>query len=130
MNAVRTINYLIKILFYLEKRYIPYCKWIGIAFKQLNSYTDFEPLIIKLLQENNSVEIEKNLCILYEKVIQKHNENKELPFLNNKTRDFFNRPYKVIFFFIFVDELKKSIEDEEVKGVNITKYGYDLILDF
>ena len=35
INANRIINYLIKILFYLEKKYIPYSKWFGYAFKEL-----------------------------------------------------------------------------------------------
>jgi len=129
INTLRIVSYLIKILFYLEKRYIPYSKWFGLAFKQLTVYNDVNNIVENILNENNPKKIEENLCILYEKVIEIHNKNKELPYINNKTRNFFDRPYKVIFSENIVEEIKNSIEDEEIKKVNIEKYGYDIIID-
>jgi hypothetical protein len=129
INANRIVNYLIKILFYLERKYIPYSKWFGSAFKQLNIYNDVSEIIINILEENIPERIEEKICILYEKVIEKHNKNKELPYLTNKTRYFFNRPYKVIFAENIVDELLNSIKDEEIKRIDLKKYGYDIIID-
>ena len=129
INTGRIINYLIKILFYLENKYIPYSKWFGHSFKQLNVYNDASEIIINLLKENIPEKIEDNICILYEKVIEKHNKNKELPYLINKTRHFFKRPYKVIFAENLVDELLNSIKDEKTKKTDLKKYGYDIIID-
>lgn len=129
INTSRIINYLMKILFYLENKYIPYSKWFGYSFKQLSVYADINGIIINLLEENIPEKIETGICILYEKVIEKHNENKGLPHLENKTRYFFNRPYKVIFAENIVDELLKSIENEEIKKIDLKKYGYDIIID-
>lgn len=129
INTMRIINYLIKILFYLEKRYIPYSKWFGNSFKQLNIYNAINETIIDLLKENVPERIEGMLCVLYEKVIERHNEDKELPYLRNKTKNFFNRPYRVIFAENIVGELINSIENEEIKKVNLMKYGYDIIID-
>jgi hypothetical protein len=129
INANRIINYLIKILFYLENKYIPYSKWFGHSFKQLNVYSDVGDIIIDLLKENVPEKIEDTICILYEKVIEKHNENEELPYLKNKQRHYFNRPYKVIFAENIVRELLNSIHDEEIKKIDLKKYGYDIIID-
>jgi hypothetical protein len=129
INTLRIVNYLIKILFYLEKRYIPYSKWIGLAFKQLSIFNDVNNIIINILNENIPEKIEGNLCLLYEKVIEIQNKSKELPYIKNKIRDFFGRPYKVIFSENIVKDIKNCIEDKEIKNINIEKYGYDLILD-
>jgi hypothetical protein len=129
INVNRIVNYLIKILFYLEKRYIPYSKWFGCAFKQLNIYNNMDNLVVKILSENIPKKIEEYLCILYEKVIEIHNRNKELPYIKNQIKDFFGRPYKVIFAEDIVRDLKNSIEDENVKNIDLKKYGYDIIID-
>ena len=61
--------------------------------------------------------------------MEEHNKNSQLPRLENKTRDFFNRPYKVIFAENIVQELANSIEDEEIRKVDLKQYAYDIILD-
>ena len=67
--------------------------------------------------------------MLYEKVIERHNKNEELPYLKNKTRYYFNRPYRVIFAESIVTGLVNSIQDEELKKINLKSYGYDIIID-
>jgi hypothetical protein len=129
INTSRIVNYLIKILFYLESKYIPYSKWFGSGFKQLNVYNDVNKIVVNILKENNPEKIEENLCILYEKVIERHNQRGELPCLKNKIRYYFNRPYKVIFSENIVAELINSIHDEEIKKTDLRSYGYDIILD-
>jgi hypothetical protein len=129
INANRIINYLIKILFYLENKYIPYSKWFGYSFRQLNVYNDVSGIIINLLKENVPEKIGDTICVLYEKVIEKHNENKRLPYLKNKRTNYFNRPYKVIFAENIVGEILNSINGDEIKKNDLKKYGYDIIID-
>jgi hypothetical protein len=129
INVSRIVNYLIKILFYLEEKYIPYSKWFGYAFQNLKIYNEVKILIYSIFNENTPEKIEEYLCILYEKVIEEHNKNKELPYIENKVKKYFGRPYKVIFSETIVEELKNNIEDEKVKNIDIEKYGYDIILD-
>ena len=129
LNASRIINYLIKLLFYLEEKYIPYSKWFGYAFKKLKIYNSINEIITNTLKENDPKKIEENLCIIYEIVIDEHNKHTNLPPIKNKTRDFFKRPYKVIFAENIVEELINSIQDMDVKNVNLKTYAYDIILD-
>jgi hypothetical protein len=129
INTSRIINYLIKILFYLENKYIPYSKWLGNAFKELAVYNSIKGIIVDTLNENEPKEIEKSLCILYEKVVEEHNKNGKLPYLGNKINNFFGRPYKVIFAEKIVEALIGSIEDEKLKKIDLKKYAHDIIID-
>jgi hypothetical protein len=129
LNVSRIANYLIKILFYLEKKYIPYSKWFGTVFKTLAVYNEVNSIILNVIKENEPKKIEEYLCILYETVIKRHNQSIELPHLNNKIRNFFNRPYKVIFSENIVGELKNSIDDEDLRKIDLRTYGNDIIID-
>ena len=129
INAGRIVDYLIKILYYIENKYIPYSKWFATAFKELTVYSQVKEMVCSILMENEPKKIEAKLCILYEKVVEEHNKNSQLPPLKNKTRDFFNRPYKVIFAEDIVQELVNSIEHEEIKKTDLKQYAHDIILD-
>ena len=130
MQAGRIVNYLVKILFYLENRYIPYSKWFGTAFRELKVYGRVSGAVTDALRENEPKAVESALCALYEKVVQENNKNGELPFIGNKTRDFFNRPYRVIFAENIVEKLIGSIENEKLKKIDLKNYAHDIILDY
>jgi hypothetical protein len=125
----RLVNYLIKILFYLEKKYIPYSKWFGSAFRSLKAFDKAGTLAEDILSENKLLKTEDKLCPLYSFIVERHNLTGGLPRLNNTIRDFFGRPYKVIFAETIVEKLTNSIVDEEIKSVDLGKYAYDIILD-
>ncbi|GHU77681.1 hypothetical protein FACS189462_0180 [Spirochaetia bacterium] len=127
--AGRIVNYLIKICFYLEGKYIAYSKWFGTSFKKLKSFNEIGPLVKDVLLENDPRLIEEKLCRLYSAVIKKHNETKGLPRLDNAIRNYFGRPYKVIFAENIIEALKNSIDDPEVKNTDIRKYGLDIVID-
>ena len=82
-----------------------------------------------LRSSRGSISWRVTLCTLYEAVISIHNENKELPYLDNQVRDFFNRPYKVIFAESIVEKLVESIENKELKKVNLNKICIDIKLE-
>ena len=125
----RLVNYLLKILFYLEKKYIPYSKWFGSAFKNLKVFNEAGILAADILSENEPKLIEEKLCLLYMFVVEKHNAVAELPHLNNAIRDFFGRPYKVIFAENIIEEIRNSIVDEGVKNTDLRTYAHDIIID-
>jgi hypothetical protein len=129
LHVGRIVNYLIKLLFYLEGKYIPYSKWLGTAFKRLASYNDVRENIVGILDETDPRLVEQHLCGFYEKVIEQHNKTAGLPRLHNRTRNYFNRPYKVIFAETIAAELKNSIEDDELRKTDLTAYGTDIIMD-
>ena len=127
--AAQLVNYLIKILFYLERKYIPYSKWFGSFFKTLDVYSKVENLVRGILSENDPSEIERKLCLLYVFVVERHNATPGMPYLNNAIQDFFQRPYKVIFAETIIEVLKKSILDDEIRSTDLRKYAHDIIID-
>jgi hypothetical protein len=129
INVTRIINYLIKIMFYLEGKYIPYSKWFGTSFGSLKSFGEINGTVKDVLSENRPEMIEEKLCTLYTLVIEKHNKVSGMPHLTNSIRNYFNRPYRVIFSENIIEEIRNSIEDQAIKNVDIRKYGYDIIID-
>jgi len=125
----RLVNYLIKILFYLEKKYIPYSKWFGSSFKTLNSFNEAHTIVEAILSENDPKKIEEKLCPLYMFVVERHNAAEGMPHLDNTIRNFFGRPYKVIFAESIVEKIKNSIIDQHIRSTDLKKYAYDIILD-
>jgi hypothetical protein len=129
INVTRIVNYLIKIVFYLERKYIPYSKWFGTSFRNLKSFGELNGIVRGILSENEPKMIEEKLCILYTLIIEKNNKVCGLPHLTNSIRNYFERPYKVIFSENIIEEIKNSIEDQSIKNVDIKKYGHDIIID-
>ena len=66
---------------------------------------------------------------LYEQIIARHNTVKLLPQINNTIRNFFNRPYPVIFAESIVETLRNAIDDNQAKSINIARYALDIKLD-
>ncbi|NPV02775.1 MAG: DUF4037 domain-containing protein [Brevinematales bacterium] len=117
--AARQTETIITICFYIEKHYFPYSKWFGSAFKRLDCYQEIRGLAETALTENEPARIEDALCLLYEKTVELNNRQGDLPHLGNRIRDFFGRPYKVIFAETIVAALKESITDPELKNIPI-----------
>jgi hypothetical protein len=113
--VARLTETMIKICFTIEKKYIPYSKWFGSAFKCLDCYTEIVGLADTALTENDPARIEDALCRLYEKTVELHNRRGELPHLDNSIRNFFGRPYRVIFAETIVEKLRDAIADPELK---------------
>jgi hypothetical protein len=125
--AGRLVNYLIKILFYLEGKYIPYSKWFGSAFKKLDAYEKAHTLAEEALSENNPKTIEEKLCSFYAFVVDRHNKTEGMPHLNNTIRDFFGRPYRDIFAESIVEALRNSICDEGIRSIDPDTYAFDIM---
>jgi len=115
--AARLAETCIKICMYLEGQYLPYRKWLYRAFQTTSVYSEVHPLCMAVLLENDPRRIEDRLCVLYEKIVEIHNRRDDLPRLENRSRFFFNRPYRVIFAETIVEALKNAISDREIAGL-------------
>lgn len=125
----RIVSTLIKILFYLEKEYIPYSKWFGTSFKKLKSYRTTFKQIEEILNETDTYKIANQLCELFKAVLEIHNRIEDLPHLDNEIKYFFNRPYKVIFADSIVDKLINSIGEKEIKEKSLNTIALDIKLE-
>ncbi|MBN1412532.1 MAG: DUF4037 domain-containing protein [Spirochaetales bacterium] len=112
--ASRLVTALMKICFLMEKKYVPYSKWFGVAFRKLTVSNRIEPVIDKVLTGSENT-LENNLCHLYEKVVERNNTIPELPLLNNKIHYFYGRPYRVIYAETIVKTFMEAISDVELR---------------
>jgi hypothetical protein len=121
------VSLLIKICFYIEKKYIPYSKWFGTGFQRLDCAGKLQKQIIDILSENVPESIESKLALLYEQVIELNNRNHELPVIDNRIRNYYGRPYKVIFAEPIAENFKNNVKDEALKQIDIKKYSREFI---
>lgn len=127
--TARITTLLMKICFYIEQTYIPYSKWFGRGFQALSCYDDLHEPIVNMLSDNNPETMELKLSQLYEQIVGLSNNNPELPRLENRIRNYFGRPYKVIFAESIVETFKQSIEDQNLKQVDLKTYALDIKVD-
>jgi len=114
--SVRVTEIIIRLCFCIERTYAPYSKWLLTALRKLRCYPEISTIIDSVLYENDPLKIETALCALYEKTVELHNNDEGLPRLENKIRDFFGRPYRVIFAETIVEKLHGAISDKSLFG--------------
>ncbi|MFX1511632.1 MAG: DUF4037 domain-containing protein, partial [Promethearchaeota archaeon] len=65
IETARIVRFIIRLSFLLSKTYIPYPKWLGMSFKNLEIAKELNPILLKCLREQNWREREKYLCDAY-----------------------------------------------------------------
>ncbi|MFX1569563.1 MAG: DUF4037 domain-containing protein [Promethearchaeota archaeon] len=109
IEASRLVRYIMEMALILEKEYIPYEKWFGIAFKRLNIAKTLEPLLLRILKEIDLQQREKLLCDAYLQLIKRHIELNLIPKIKIEPCQFHQRPQLVIPLQKVIEELKKGI---------------------
>lgn len=127
--AARTVRELIKLCFLLEKKYIPYLKWLGTAFTELGCAKELTPIFRNILLSASWKNREGFLSEAYEKIAQLHNSKKITKPLPAKVSDYYGRPYLVINAERFAKAVKSEIEDKGVKDIKINIGSIDQFLD-
>jgi hypothetical protein len=127
--AARIVRELMKLCFLLEKKYVPYSKWFGTAFSELESAKKLSPILTKVLLAENWQEREKWLSEAYKIVAELHNSQKITEPLPTKVSSYYDRPYLVIHADKFAEATKEKIESEEVKSIKINIGSIDQFMD-
>jgi hypothetical protein len=73
--ASKMIKYLMELSFMMERKYIPYGKWFGSAFNELEISRQLYPILSEIYKAVDYKEREKWLCKAYMIVAQKHNQH-------------------------------------------------------
>ncbi len=118
--ASRLVRDVMRLCFLMEKKYAPYPKWFGTAFRELNSYKTFEPLFIATLDARDWEARDKAFSAVLEQIAKQHNELKITEELDSNIKQFYERPYSVIFAGRFFTAIRKTISDEKV--LQLPKY--------
>jgi len=129
----RQIERLMRLCFLMEKRYAPYSKWFGSAFRQLSCAAAMEPLLESAIAAANYTEREAWLARAHSLAVEMHNKLGITSLLETRTRTYSGwhllregvtsvalddprntRPHQVIFAGRIADAIYSRIQDPQV----------------
>ncbi len=109
--AARLVRDLMRLCLLMERRYAPYSKWLGTAFSKLECFARLRVPLNRALRAEEWPERGEALAEAYEMAGRMHNDLHLMPPLDPKTRQFFDRPFRVLFADRFADALRAEIGD-------------------
>lgn len=105
------IKRIMTLCFLMEKKYSPYEKWFGSAFKKLNSSDYLLPIFEDVLNAQDWKKREDCLSKAYEKIAEMHNSLNITEKLPDKVQDYFGRPYKVTRADVFAEKIRELLHN-------------------
>lgn len=121
--ASRLIRDIMYLCFLMERRYAPYPKWFGTAFRQLSCASEMMPHLIAGQIANEWREREQELAKAYRIVARMHNELQLTDPLEAETSLFFDRPFTVIGGGRFAEALMSKVEDPTLRKLASVRFG-------
>lgn len=128
--AARTVEKLMRLCFLMERRYAPYSKWFGTAFRQLDCAARLLPHLEGVLAASSYAEREQHLAPAYQQAAEMHNALGITPPVEPRLRTYSGwhkhfagqtvtpeedtRPFQVLFAPRFVEALQAQIHDPAV----------------
>ena len=113
--ASRLVRDLMRLCLLLARRYAPYSKWLGSAFKQLPVADRLTSPLQATLVATGYRERAKHLCEAYEIVAVLHNESGLTVPLDTTCRRYHGRPYQVLFAERFANASAEAITDPQLR---------------
>lgn len=111
----RLVRDVMRLGFLMDRKYAPYPKWFGTAFKNLACAPELWPILLQTLQAQSWQDREQHLSQAYALIAAKHNALQLTPLLPQEAIDFHGRPFKAIAIYGFAAALVTKIQDPEVK---------------
>ncbi len=114
--TARIVRDLMRLGFLIERRYAPYSKWLGSAFRSLPIASGLAPHLDAALKAMDYPARETGLCSAYEYVAHCHNQLNLTPPVDPEIRLFYKRPFRVLGGDRFAEACLAAIQDEWLKG--------------
>jgi hypothetical protein len=121
--AGRLVRDLVHLCLLLERRYAPYLKWLGSAFRQLDLADALLPSLQGTLAARDFATCERHLCSAYLLVATKHNESGLTEPIDPSSRSYFGRPYLVLHAERFARALQETINHAGLRALPLTGTG-------
>ena len=100
-----------RLAFLLERRYAPYSKWLGSAFRQLDAAAEIGPALGRTLDAAAFEAREAALTEAYEAIARRHNALGVTEPVEPTVRPFYSRPFLVIEATRFVAACLARVDD-------------------
>lgn len=129
--ASRIVRDIMNLCFLMEKRFAPYPKWFGTAFKKLDCANELLPLLLDVQLAATWKVREEALCKAYEYIACKHNRLGITDRIDEVVTPFYDRPFRVIQGSKVAQVITKSINDPSILKLNEKRLigGIDQITD-
>ena len=114
--ATRIVRDLMRFCFLIERRYAPYSKWLGSAFRNLRIAPGLVPYLDAALKATDYPARETGLCSAYEYIARCYNQLNLTPPVDPEVRLFYKRPFRVLGGDRFAEVCLAAIHDEWLKG--------------
>lgn len=112
--GARLVRDIMRLCFLMERRYAPYPKWFGTAFKRLACAGDLQPVLTHALHAQSWQERQQWLVNAYQQIAALHNALGVTEPLPEEARNFFGRPFQVIALHGFESALLAQIRDRSM----------------
>jgi hypothetical protein len=113
--AARLTRDLVRLSFLYARRYAPYSKWLGTSFATLSIAAELLPHMKALTTAPEWRTREHHLTALYSRMGAEHNASAVTKPLSTETRNFFGRPYQVLFAGRFAEAISATISHPELR---------------
>src|SRR5262245_16227385 len=100
-----------RLVFLQSKVYWPYTKWFGTAFAGLPAAAELTPVFRAVLAAPDFPAREEALRSAYERIARRHNESGVTEPVDPSVRDYYSRPFKVLFSDRFAETCRATIRD-------------------
>ena len=94
--SIMVVKNIMRLCFYLERRYIPYWKLFGLGFTKLECFDELDPILKKIIRTDRWRLTEKYLVEAYQVVARMHNRLGVTEKLQARVVNYHGRPYRVV----------------------------------
>ena len=115
--AARLARDLVHACFLLERRYAPYSKWLGSAFRRLESHPFVAPSLDAALMAEDHIRREDALVSAFQAIASLHNAIAPTRPVDETIRFFHARPFRVLGSGRFVDACLERVEDPLLRSL-------------
>ncbi|GAA1004121.1 hypothetical protein Aple_086280 [Acrocarpospora pleiomorpha] len=115
LSAGRLVRDLMRLSLLMRRRYPPYGKWLGSAFKRLSGSAELGEALSAALRAGDWRAREEHLCAAYRRVASVQNRLGLAEPVEGSVRPFFARPFRVIGGMRFAEALMGAVSDPRVR---------------
>jgi hypothetical protein len=118
--AARLVRDVVRMCFLQERRYTPYSKWLGSAFRELDASADLGAPLLDLLAATEYDERERLLVDVMRSLAVRHNELGMTEPVDEGVHFFHDRPYRVLGSARFVEACLEPVSDPWLRSLPLT----------
>jgi hypothetical protein len=126
--CTRLVRDAMRLCFLLERRYAPYPKWLGSGFRRLRACEELGPLLEAALAANDYAEREPALIEAMEALARLHNAAGVTSPVDEASRHFYDRPFRVLGSGRFVTACLEQVAGERLRALPLVG-GIDQFVD-